>query len=298
MTADPRPLAYLPDNPLLTPWLQQMAGANYVNRRRMAWRMRPKLSRFLYRYHGFRGEFSLQSLRDAIVHSQLRLSPPSSFNDPFDMSGRFVLHGTVAERKAKFKDMSSQFHKKPSWKEYDRALHQFLHTPDHVHEAKCQASMEQIRATAGVCCFAGKPETTLMWSHYADYHKGVCLQYERVQDFPTFCHAMPVKYRKEFPTVNWIVDFKKGIESLLFSKDPCWEYEHESRILAHNHAGHYLPFRPEALRSVILGCNADKTGFDAIQNLLEERKTAGHPPLRLYRASKHKSEYKLVVRRT
>jgi hypothetical protein len=64
-----------------------------------------------------------------------------------------------------------------------------------------------------------------------------------------------------------------------------------------NEAGKYLPFRPDALRAIILGCRADSTVSLMIDGLLSERAAAGHPKLKVYRASMHGKKYELVIRK-
>ncbi len=137
-----------------------------------------------------------------------------------------------------------------------------------------------------------------MWSHYASDHKGCCLQFEVAKDLRTFAHALPVEYSLEYPVVNWVTDSRAGVESTILRKYRHWEYEKESRIIRLDGTHRYLPFAPEALTGIILGCRADEATVVGLSTLLAERTARGLPAPRLYRAVKHDSRYRLSIRMT
>ena len=85
-----------------------------------------------------------------------------------------------------------------------------------------------------------------MWSHYADGHKGFCIEY----DFSKECEAikdilvLPVVYSKERIKFPWNVAFaddqnnpKVKLEGAyatmlsLLTKDEVWKYENEWRVI-------------------------------------------------------------------
>jgi hypothetical protein len=53
--------------------------------------------RFLYKYHGFSGEYDKTNLFNWIVVSAFRLSRPIEFNDPFDFHGIIIAEGSKEE---------------------------------------------------------------------------------------------------------------------------------------------------------------------------------------------------------
>ena len=94
--------------------------------------------------------------------------------------------------------------------------------------------LHNIRNMYNVCCFSTSRDEDLMWSHYADGHKGFCIEYdfkslgvldERVQ------LLFPVIYQ-DLPSIE-IDDPKDADESLamfaLTLKEKKWEYEQEWR---------------------------------------------------------------------
>ena len=69
-------------------------------------------------------------------------------------------------------------------------------------------------------CFSSIKDNMLMWSHYANYHRGICIAY----DYNYKNHGKllyPVSYQQEFGDVQ---------EAKLI-KHSGWSYEHEWRII-------------------------------------------------------------------
>lgn len=69
--------------------------------------------------------------------------------------------------------------------------------------------------------FAERYDDVLMWSHYANYHKGVCIEYEFNKE-----KYLPILYM----STNDIT-FHKDINAI-FVKHSSWEQEYEWRLLA------------------------------------------------------------------
>jgi hypothetical protein len=305
----PHSIATIRPNPDLEPLLRHFDSLEYRGRRDLLRRLtKPALTRFLYKFRPLipldpaaaneAGPFtarSVENLRDIIVGSQLRLSSPLEFNDPFDMAAHLHFTGTNEQRNERLTSMLRDQGLPES--EVRQTLAALRFTPEEEFLEKIKAAHEIHRTTVGVCCFAGDPRSTLMWTHYARDHTGVCLQFERVNDFATFVHALPVKYESEFPEVNWTEKIPADLIAMLMRKHPDWYYEHEYRIIVDNAAGSYLRFRPEALRRIVLGCRSDDRVNGIVDALLAERERAGLPRVQKYRASLHSRRYDLVIRR-
>jgi hypothetical protein len=271
--------------------------SKYLQQRRLRLANPEQLSRFLYKYRGFSGEHDEQNLRDMIVHSVLRLTSPATFNDPYEMFVHIVVEGTADQRLQRFSQIVAQQGTTMQPDERDEMVRRLMGTPDGEHAARCQESIAGIRRRSGVFCFAGDPRSVLMWSHYAEHHHGVCLQFERMKDFPTLGHAVRVDYREDLPVVNWIVGFYEDVKHILLAKHPCWAYEGERRITSIDNADRYVQLRPDALTGIIFGCRIERPQMDLIDKLLADRKALGAPPVKTYLAEQHKTQYRLVIRR-
>lgn len=85
--------------------------------------------------------------------------------------------------------------------------------------------------TCGVLCFStSNCDMILMFSHYADRHRGVCLQFE-IDDDDTNDEISPffgrrVDYQKKIPIFNSSND----AHTTLLTKYKKWKYEQEYRI--------------------------------------------------------------------
>jgi hypothetical protein len=212
------------------------------------------------------------------------------------MAAHFVVKGTERQKLARFEALIRQQIPHAGWRAIQAGMQRLATATEEELRPMLDASLKGIRNRAGICCFSGEPKSTLMWSHYASEHKGACLIFERAQDVHTFCHAFRVKHTRKLTQLNWVRGFHKGISRMLFAKHPAWKYEKESRIMINDQAGRYLPFAPSALVGIIFGCRAEPGFIETAEGFLRERATAGYPPLRIYSASTHPREYRLVVR--
>lgn len=81
----------------------------------------------------------------------------------------------------------------------------------------------------------------LMWSHYADEHKGICIKYKlKGNCINTDCsddvHPQTLLHRIDYKNVEPLSVQNKSIEiGLAFAhKDSCWKYEKEARIIQYD----------------------------------------------------------------
>ena len=92
-------------------------------------------------------------------------------------------------------------------------------------------------------------QNTLLFSHYADAHKGMCIGYEIAPEFlqqGTMFYT-PVQYSK-----NTRPD---SLEKLFAIKDELWKYEHEGRFVAFGTKKHYQLQGNSRITKLIFGLN-------------------------------------------
>lgn len=102
---------------------------------------------------------------------------------------------------------------------------------------------ENMKGLFYIGCLCTSNKNRLMWSHYADSHKGFCVEYDfSGSDEETLSKLpFPVVYSEERPLVPWeaaLDNSEKNMEQAaraimmgLLTKDKAWEYENEWRIL-------------------------------------------------------------------
>jgi hypothetical protein len=106
----------------------------------------------------------------------------------------------------------------------------------------------------GLICFTRRWHNPLLWSHYADKHRGICLGFD-VDDRG----LKPVSYVKERPTLQ-IPPTLESMNEILFAKYRDWKYEEECRNwfkFDNREDGHYFFYFEQQefvrLREVIAG---------------------------------------------
>lgn len=272
----------------------------YKERRRFLWnRTKPRTKRFLRFLYKFRvldpsDPVSVNRIRDVVVRSRLWLSSPADFNDPFDMSAKFVVEGTIQEKLQRFKQLQ-KFVPRMNWAERKRQLHKAVAMNNQQLLARVVANSEHETKETGVYSFAGDPRSILMWSHCGANHEGLCFVFEVARDPKLFLQAAAVEYKKEYPVVNWIKFSREGMKAMALRKYKNWEYEKEKRLVFPNEAHTYKDAHPAALKAIILGVRLKETTLAKLREVLAERSTAGMSPVTLYRCKKHESKYKLRI---
>lgn len=89
-----------------------------------------------------------------------------------------------------------------------------------------------------VCCYSRRNDVLLLWAHYAENHRGICLEYAVSED--DFRNQFfPIKYSKVPPTLNKIARRPDGTLSIniereaeiFLTKSEDWAYEDEFRLI-------------------------------------------------------------------
>ena len=119
-------------------------------------------------------------------------------------------------------------------------------------------------------CFSRKWQNPLLWSHYADKHKGLCLGFDVVKS-----HTLPIIYRKNRkPCQRKEFDIDFMLE-LLSTKYTDWSYEDETRLFCllekpcKDTGLYFLNYSNDLiLKEIIIGCQSDITRQD-ISNVME-----------------------------
>lgn len=78
-------------------------------------------------------------------------------------------------------------------------------------------------ARFGLLCFCGHWHNHLLWSHYADRHRGICLGFDVSDEW-----IKKVKYTKTRTSLKLPIT-EAVMQSLLFTKSAGWKYEQEWR---------------------------------------------------------------------
>lgn len=129
----------------------------------------------------------------------------------------------------------------------------------------------------GIYSLSKTPVDELLWAHYANSHKGFCIEYDLdvllSTDRKNILHSFPVKYSKKPPGFSWCEIFRNEpnsmIEKFAFYKSKRWEYEQEHRIVS-SIAGK-ISYNCKALKSIYFGSRIEEIEKNDIIHLLKER---------------------------
>jgi hypothetical protein len=85
-----------------------------------------------------------------------------------------------------------------------------------------------------VLCMSARRKHSLMWSHYADGHKGLCIHFStRVIPIAGAC---AVEYQRKYPVAMFPAEEQSSAEDLFFksvlTKSWQWSYEREFRLFS------------------------------------------------------------------
>ncbi len=111
---------------------------------------------------------------------------------------------------------------------------------------------------AGILCLSKIRSDILMWAHYADGHKGLCLEFDGSANSDFFGEAQPVEY-SDYSPLPLHKDSGSQMARIVLTKSTHWAYEQEYRIILPNQACTSVSFPKELLTGVIFGCLMPET---------------------------------------
>lgn len=189
-----------------------------------------------YKYRSINeSDFESDLSLDALFNSYVIFSSRINFNDPFDSKIEIT---------------------SPSPKEYKFLLQSLetlhpLHKGSKIKDLVYKGNITQLGRkrinfskneinklidTYGIFSVSKDNENILLWSHYANSHKGYCIEFKSEG-----IEAKPIIYKNQIPTIN-LTEFSsttygeekrnKVISEALLTKLDIWSYENEYRVIA------------------------------------------------------------------
>jgi hypothetical protein len=218
----------------------------------------------LFHYQPYRFEH----LENTIWRRLIRFSRASAFNDPWDCKPSFFVpedRGEL-ERLVRYMQAASEKHTpEMASAEREARVRHYLEHPCELRSDLASASAEmwaQMDWRYRIYCLSARPDSQLMWGHYADHHRGVCLEFN--VRTPDFSLAIQVDYNAAYPNFSLADD--KDL-SPFHTKSSDWAYEQEYRLIAQEESEALRPntlmtrdgffqFSERALVSIIIGASA------------------------------------------
>ena len=199
-------------------------------------------------------------LIESLVSRELYFAKPDTLNDPFDC--RLDLEKSFTHAASSATDAQAT------------KLKEALSSPKLLKQWETQFS------SVGICSFSLCSDETLLWSHYADQHKGVCLLYRFSQLFlidskNRILGVSKVAYENDRLT-EWLKsasldqndpdNFRNELTKIyLTAKSPAWKYEKEARIIRFDPGPFPVPHG--CLEQICFGLETPRTDVDLVTKL-------------------------------
>lgn len=279
----------------------------------------------LFKYRAI-DEYSIKNFENDVAWFNIA----AEFNDPYDCvltTGDFVgnnatalLKDTILDMKRDlnievtkeelarlenmgFKEMSKlfvDFCRKNLGKEVEDLAKETILRIQEEGKRNTQVMNETMQISAKICCFSEIKDSILMWSHYANNHKGFCIEYDFKKEGinPALTDRLqPVLYEENLFNIGQYFHEVKGgpnsINPLILKygsiiKSTEWSYEKEWRItyITPSEQGFSKElFSPQAIYLGAKMCEEDK------KRLIE---IAKQKRILVYQMKREHNEFKLV----
>jgi hypothetical protein len=229
-------------------------------------------------------------VRQILVEHQIFLSTAAWFNDPFDCSPQL---DDVATEEDYFRFWSKHLPSTREGQALAASRAKALAEGDPEARRSSANALEELRAALlnkiGILCMNVDPLHQLMWAHYGDSHRGICLQFNG--QHPCFEGAEPVRYLSARPTMNnYTQSDGERITAALRTKSVVWSYEGEWRLASAQFVGNASLPR-ESIASVIIGARASEQTIASVN----EWCASNAPPIPTYSAQLQGRSYDIEI---
>lgn len=249
--------------------------------------------RRLYKFRSMADELQCGRLRDIVLGNRIRFSKPSELNDPLEGKPIYVLGDwTSNDYRSKFAEWAWNTQQlvpnKPPETEFRKWV---LAQPEVLHRQQVdqinQDNHAAIEQRWRILSLAASSTHDLLWSHYADGHRGVALVFDA--SYGEFSFAFQVSYERDRRSLDITSqDLNHVLRVSILSKRSGWSYEEEFRCIGTEEEqfgslyvpGQFFHFAPTQLIGLIMGANISPQNESLVRQWRAERST----PLQLFKA--------------
>lgn len=154
--------------------------------------------------------------------------------------------------------------------------------------------IKSINEEIGIFSLSENNSNILMWSHYADSHKGYCIGLDYNVLLSLAGRIEPVIYSEKFPKLSL---FPKSLTDdfmqLFITKSKDWEYEKEVRIVMRFKARQTIKIPDKCIKEIIFGYKMEEKHKNEIIDLTKTRSS----PIQIYEATANGEKFKLDITR-
>jgi hypothetical protein len=244
-------------------------------------------NRLLYKYRSWPDEFTERMLKS----NEVFFASAKRFTDPFDcrIPRRYDLLSP---------DQLSKVISRYDYPDPEAIASVCKMDPNSLKFAQ-EESVEREVDEFGVLCLSAVNNSVLMWSHYANHHRGICVGFDwRVLDRfrresvvrDKCIDDVTVIYRSDLPILVPYPDLEpvEWVKGILRYKALDWAYEQEVRLFWYGEEGP-LKLPKDAIAEIILGCEMPPNE----RNLVREIVKSCQGNAKIFQAKKVQGAFKI-----
>lgn len=136
---------------------------------------------------------------------------------------------------------------------------------------------EEQKKQIGITCFSKSPLNSLMWSHYAEKHMGVCIGFNfDIEERKDKVIQMPIRYVERIEPLNYWQKFEDGFDDLvafhwLLTKSKIWDYEEEVRRIYVDNKG-IISINLDVIVEIYIAINSSLNEIKNLKQTLKDLK--------------------------
>jgi hypothetical protein len=220
-----------------------------------------------------------------ILDGELYFSSPFDFNDPFDCNILIPYDKLQnnSELRVKYFTMAVERHKphlSPEQKEVEvnSLIAEGRYKDTEWIKYAAQLTRKSFGNDYGVFCLSETKDSILLWSHYADCHRGFCIGYNSEELFNECFQQYGIgggriHYSKDYPDIDLLEDLVKQTLIQIYTKSISWNYEEEYRLTKIYAARTAYRISKKCFKEINLGCDIEKSHreeiIDYVKNNIE-----------------------------
>jgi hypothetical protein len=249
---------------------------------------------FLYKYCRL-NEDNREWIERIFRHNELYFSSPPQFNNPFDCRVQASINATDDDWEEYLDGMLKGKH--PDWDYDDRQIivrelikEGWMKNP--VTQQKIVDALQEAVNKVGVYCLSEVYDDILMWSHYADGHRGFCMQFRiKPEMYPFGKLLFKVEYASTYPQITILREREDQTRKALLTKAYFLKHEKEWRILDPDNGPGIRVYQAEMLAGIIFGCEMPHESRQLIREWTKGREI----PLKFHQTVKKETEFGLDI---
>jgi len=237
----------------------------------------------------------IEYLEMLFVEGKLYHSIPEIFNDPFECKPHFNWPSSPSKvRDIRKHLIKAEVKKGHTRKSAESLISKNMRRPDFIQQTIYDSILKTFSGIR-ISSFTTQKNNLLFWSHYADSHKGFCVEYDST--VLPISYAFKVQYKDDYPKATYPSPNNARMFKPALIKSKAWEYEEEFRIIfipedtrqRIKNDGTSLILNGKEMKNVYFGANMTDDNKQILTEMIER----GPFNPRIWDVSLSKSSFKL-----